>query len=241
MYIRGSSQTYPTYEEYENSGKYNKKQLLAIEKAFQYRLSPKAISILANPMFNYDQMRQIFGAFFGGAMGMYGDVDDYHWPTLNIRQILIFADPKFDAHQMAEIRTALADGMSEDEVRLFAHPEYCAIDMSQFKSSIDSGAYKWCNNYYGPGNFNIQRMSTVDLYMDELNDGSLSEEELEFAADPKFDTAQMYQILRALTTFELYLDEFVDMCGATKATLHNVSSDDMWEQLHRLEDDSFGD
>ena len=59
MKILASKREYPTYEDYKASGEYSDSQLATIGRALEQGVSPRAVSLLANPEFTPDQMEVI--------------------------------------------------------------------------------------------------------------------------------------------------------------------------------------
>lgn len=84
MKILASSREYPTYKDYVESGLFNKEQLEDLMYAFGANLSPKKVSMLADPKFDVPQM-----AFLRRAL------TDYP-----ISKVAPYADPCFNIDQM---------------------------------------------------------------------------------------------------------------------------------------------
>lgn len=87
MKIYASKREYPSYEDYVNSGKFTKEQLAVLENAFtqNYKnITPKKISIIANPEFSPEQMYAVLIAF----------------ATLPVSAVLSFADPAYSVDHM---------------------------------------------------------------------------------------------------------------------------------------------
>lgn len=122
MYIRGSSRTYPTYEEYEKSGKFSSGQLYWILKGFNINLTPRDISLYAQPEFTPDQMEEIYDGFNC---------------ELDFRDILLYARPEFDGDQMNEIKMGIwSYELDHDQVLRYADPAYGADQMNVIRNII---------------------------------------------------------------------------------------------------------
>ena len=89
MKILASTRVYETYEDYAASGKFDAGQLKQIFWGFSKGLSPKSISLYADPAFNHAQMECIYMALSRGA------------PR---RLVTFMADPRFDVNQMRELK-----------------------------------------------------------------------------------------------------------------------------------------
>ena len=126
MKIYASKREYPTYEDYANSGRFTSKQLAVLENAFtqNYKnITPKKISIIANPEFSPEQMYVILQAL----------------ATLPVSVVLSFADPTYSVDHMKYICTGYEFAVSDKVLDLI---DSCSISyavkfdiLSQFLDS----------------------------------------------------------------------------------------------------------
>lgn len=140
--IYGSSRTFPTYEDYAASGKFDESQLEMIAAGFDadalhsmfhnvssiHDVTPKQVGIYARPEFDDDQMKMLLLGFATG---------------LSIRQVLIYADPAFDADQMKVLwgacKHANNSKMLEEQIIEFADPDFDANQLREIFIGLFEG------------------------------------------------------------------------------------------------------
>lgn len=111
-----------TYEDYVESGRFTPDQLDAIQVGFNEELTPKEISVFAQPEYSVGQMAQICGGFYQG---------------LTFREVLLFANPEFNADQMFIIRDDLEDHVAPfDTISLYAKPEFDVETMEMLHQAV---------------------------------------------------------------------------------------------------------
>lgn len=195
MKIMAGTRHYPTLQEYLNTGNFDLNQRGIIASLFNYGLSPKKISIIANPEFDARQMLELRDGFLTYKLSI-SDVLLYANPALNYRQMEFIKhcissktlstvefykliDPKYSLSEMRAIYAALISGISSEDVEAFEDI------ISQFPE-LDDG------------------QSTVIL--DGFLNG-LSLDQIKLYATPMFNCNQMYQILGGLVEDEFTYDQ----------------------------------
>ena len=129
---------------------FSAEQIKIISKGFFANLPKEAIEFCADPKLHPTVMRQVLDSILCGCeidrLKSYLSLncDFYQFREIFIgcregltdEQIRLYARPEFTLNQMSEIRNAIEDKLSKDQILLFAKPEISWFQMSLCKSCI---------------------------------------------------------------------------------------------------------
>lgn len=110
---------------------------------------------------------------------------------LTTEQVKVYANPKFAPSQMRRIIDGFKSGLTEEQVKCYAKPELNTVQMDRICSGLEKG-YLSINqsDIYANTLFNESQTANV---IEGYRMG-LTTEQIKFYAKPKFDSEQMYQI-----------------------------------------------
>lgn len=221
MKILAATRAYETYEDYENSGKFNDAQLKQIALGFRSSLPPKSISLYADPKFDHNQMELIRMALDRGySRRLVTFMADPRFDLGQLREIMhciednppiealdLVADPKFSADQMHSIIAAMyMDGVTLDDIRVFAKPEFSPGQMNEARRAIedyeisDEDFRQYTQPEYGPRMLRViyralesGKFTTgeIDQFIQICQDNDISDKE-------KYDDAKLGYLLSSL-------------------------------------------
>lgn len=214
MKILASTREYPTYEEYEASGKFDMDQLGNIRLAFRNNFSPKQISILANPEFSADQMAVLS-----------------YWMSMGIplRRVVLMANPELSVDQMEVLSYYAHREDVSDEVlaemaasnapkiimQAMAHAYLYGLEDTQFEHLVS--LIERYNITDGHGLSSLIGCLTKNLTDEQLDllfledfspyqmdaivlgiESGLTMEQVKFYADPKISGGKMEELMQGL-------------------------------------------
>ena len=114
-----------------------------------------------------------------------------YFEGLTTEQVKVYANPKFDPYQMGKIIEGFKSGLTEEQVKCYAKPEFNTLQMDRICSGLEEG-YLSVNQSDIYANTLFNESQTAKVVDGYLN--GLTTEQIKFYAKPKFDSEQMYQI-----------------------------------------------
>lgn len=227
MYILASKREYPTLQDYVDSGKFDLNQYGVIRSAFNAGLTPKQISVFADPVFDVWQMVSMSDAFIDG---------------FTIGQVSVIADPRFSAQQMDCIKDVMGyPRTTPEDISLIANPEYSLEQMSGIAGGIASDLSGERLKQY----VDIITEDDWDLYqIDQILSGfrnDVSFDRILLYANPAFDYDQMEYLAGAASYGHISDEVLREMANTTYTPLqmqaicvgrqHNLSDENIAELL----------
>lgn len=107
-------------------------------------------------------------------------------------QVSIYAKPEFDEFQMEQIRTGFESGLSVEQVGVYAKPEFNEYQMREIRCGFNEGLSIEQVSVYAKPEFTCVQMSEIESGFKK----SLSIEQISMYAKPEFYDYQMNQICR---------------------------------------------
>lgn len=107
-------------------------------------------------------------------------------------QVSIYAKPEFDEFQMEQIRTGFESGLSVEQVGVYAKPEFNEYQMREIRCGFNEGLSIEQVSVYAKPEFTCVQMSEIESGFKK----GLSIEQISMYAKPEFYDYQMNQICR---------------------------------------------
>lgn len=107
-------------------------------------------------------------------------------------QVSIYAKPEFDEFQMEQIRTGFESGLSVEQVGVYAKPEFNEYQMREIRCGFNEGLSIEQVSVYAKQEFTCVQMSEIESGFKK----GLSIEQISMYAKPEFYDYQMNQICR---------------------------------------------
>ncbi len=107
-------------------------------------------------------------------------------------QVSIYAKPEFDEFQMEQIRTGFESGLSMEQVSVYAKPEFNEYQMREIRCGFNEGLSIEQVSVYAKPEFTCVQMSEIESGFKK----GLSIEQISMYAKPEFYDYQMNQICR---------------------------------------------
>lgn len=107
-------------------------------------------------------------------------------------QVSIYAKPEFDEFQMEQIRTGFESGLSVEQVSVYAKPEFNEYQMREIRCGFNEGLSIEQVSVYAKPEFTCVQMSEIESGFKK----GLSIEQISMYAKPEFYDYQMNQICR---------------------------------------------
>lgn len=107
-------------------------------------------------------------------------------------QVSIYAKPEFDEFQMEQIRTGFESGLSVEQVGVYAKPEFNEYQMREIRCGFNEGLSIEQVSVYAKPEFTCVQMSEIESGFKK----DLSIEQISMYAKPEFYDYQMNQICR---------------------------------------------
>ena len=107
-------------------------------------------------------------------------------------QVSIYAKPEFDEFQMEQIRTGFESGLSVEQVGVYAKPEFNEYQMREIRCGFNEGLSIEQVSVYARPEFTCVQMSEIESGFKK----GLSIEQISMYAKPEFYDYQMNQICR---------------------------------------------
>ena len=107
-------------------------------------------------------------------------------------QVSIYAKPEFDEFQMEQIRTGFESGLSVEQVDVYAKPEFNEYQMREIRCGFNEGLSIEQVSVYAKPEFTCVQMSEIESGFKK----GLSIEQISMYAKPEFYDYQMNQICR---------------------------------------------
>lgn len=107
-------------------------------------------------------------------------------------QVSIYAKPEFDEFQMEQIRTGFESGLSVEQVGVYAKPEFNEYQMREIRCGFNEGLSIEQVSVYAKQEFTCVQMSEIESGFKK----DLSIEQISMYAKPEFYDYQMNQICR---------------------------------------------
>lgn len=108
-------------------------------------------------------------------------------------QVSIYAKPEFDEFQMEQIRTGFESGLSVEQVGVYAKPEFNSNQMKLIEDGFRNKLSMEQVKAYAKPEFDPNQMWEIENGLDEYK---LSIEQVGTYAKPEFDFNQMFEIRR---------------------------------------------
>lgn len=198
MKILASTRVYETYEDYAASGKFDAGQLKQIFWGFSNGLSPKSISLYADPAFNHAQMECIYMTLSRGATR---------------RLVTFMADPRFDVDQMRELKFCIEDNPPMEALDLVADPKFSAAQMHSIIAAMYMDGVTlddirvFAKPEFSPGQMDEARRAITDY--------EISDEDFRRYTQPEYGPRMLRIIYRALESGKFTngeIDQFIQIC-----------------------------
>lgn len=109
---------------------------------------------------------------------------------LSEEQVSVYAKPEFNDEQMAEIRKGFESGLSVEQVSVYAKPEFNEYQMRGIRRGFNEGLSIEQISVYAKPEFSCVQMSEIESGFKK----GLSIEQISMYAKPEFYDYQMYQI-----------------------------------------------
>ena len=109
---------------------------------------------------------------------------------LTMDQVKLYADPKFEWNQMYQIKKGFENGLTMEQVKLYADPKFEWNQMEEMRKGFENGLTMDQVKFYADPKFN-------DFQMWQIREGfeqGLTMEQVKLYADPKFNYSQMEAI-----------------------------------------------
>lgn len=107
-------------------------------------------------------------------------------------QVSIYAKPEFDEFQMEQIRTGFESGLSVEQVGVYAKPEFNEYQMREIRCGFNEGLSIELVSVYAKPEFTCVQMSEIESGFKK----GLSIEQISMYAKPEFYDYQMNQVCR---------------------------------------------
>ena len=109
---------------------------------------------------------------------------------LSIEQVQVYANPKFDYEQMREIRRGFEHGLSMEQIQVCTKSEFDEWQMEEIIGGFYQDLSMEQVQFYADSKFSGEKMAEIRMGFKH----DLSMEQIQFYADSKFDGATMQQI-----------------------------------------------
>lgn len=109
-------------------------------------------------------------------------------------QIALYADPKYSWRQMCEIRLGLEHGLTQKQIAVYADPRFNSGQMREIHWGLENGLSKEQVALYADPQFNTDQMDEIRW---GLEDG-LTQEQIALYANPQYTWEQMDEIRQGL-------------------------------------------
>ena len=109
---------------------------------------------------------------------------------LTKEQVRLYANPEFSNLQMREIRSGLENGLTEEQIRLYARPKFGYVNMREIRSGLEHGLSEEQVRLFANPEFNDGQMKEIRLGLE----GGLSMEQVGIYAKPLFYGEQMKEL-----------------------------------------------
>lgn len=122
---------------------------------------------------------------------------------LSIEQVSVYAKPEFTCVQMSEIESGFKKGLSIEQISMYAKPEFYDYQMNQICRGFKNGLSMEQVSVYAKPEFNTGQMRLIE-------DGfrnKLSMEQVKTYAKPEFDSNQMWEIENGLDEYKLSIEQ----------------------------------
>lgn len=118
-------------------------------------------------------------------------------------QVSIYAKPEFDEFQMEQIRTGFESGLSVEQVGVYAKPEFNEYQMREIRCGFNEGLSIEQVSVYAKPEFTCVQMSEIESGFKK----GLSIEQISMYAKPEFDPNQMWEIENGLDEYKLSIEQ----------------------------------
>ena len=109
---------------------------------------------------------------------------------LSEEQVDVYAKPEFNESQMRKIRMGFESGFSMEQVSVYAKPEFDSYQMGVIRNGFENGLSMEQVSVYAKPEFNSNQMEVLKGGLEI----GLSIEQVSSYANPKFNEIQMYRI-----------------------------------------------
>lgn len=130
-----------------------------------------------------------------------GEIREDFENGLTLEQVQMYAKPEFGYGQIVNIRRGLEGGLSKEQVQLYAKPEFGSWQMAQIRKGFENGLSDEQVQFYAKPEFECWQMEEIRVGFQN----GLTFEQVELYAKPEFNSLHMDRIRRGLEdglTFE---------------------------------------
>lgn len=130
-----------------------------------------------------------------------GEIREDFENGLTFEQVQLYAKPEYEYGQIINIRRGLENGLSMEQVQLYAKPEFEKWQMAQIRKGFENGLSNEQVKFYAKPECEYWQMEEIRVGFQN----GLTFEQVELYAKPEFECLQMDRIRRELEdglTFE---------------------------------------
>lgn len=167
-----------------------------------------------------------------------GEVREDFENGLTFEQVKLYAKPEFDCGQIINIRSGLEAGLSKEQVQLYAKPEFGSWQMAQIRKGFENGLSDEQVQFYAKQEFEYWQMEEIRVGFQN----GLTFEQVELYAKPEFNSLHMDRIRRGLEdglTFEEVMTKINNGFGQGFTKGYLIRGDFDGEKYHRNRESFF--